>query len=614
MMLVQRNLNRMVLGAVLLLSSCAESQLPGTEPEVGEMAPKVAGAGQKQPANVLWIVLDALRAENLSCYGYERQTTPAIDRLAAEGLICERNVTQGFNTVDSVPSFMTGRYFATPCIGRLPWEWAGRTPPAGEELAPLTFKNGGYQTWMVTSHLWMTPDTELWRAFEEPVFVKAARPEQVQAPFEALTVEALRLVDARDVARPFFLYLHALDTHFPHAPREEYAEWLPQGVTEAVAPFDAGEQEYLRGVYDGDLAYADNQIDNLLRELELRGLRESTVVVISSDHGEILGEDGETADHRRVVAREMMLTPLVISGPGVPKGRRVAGLTENVDIVPTLLAATGVGSTAEYDGKNLIAATVDGAEPLRRYTFTWKRSMAGQKSFVFWTGEWAYDGALGQHWGELAPMARLGDNRVYAPTAEVVRDVQVFSEEMQAKFEAFAALPTTRPAVFYMPVPGVATPPEAWVPFSQRNEADNKWDLMEGLARTWPGESTPPLRLDISVPEGTFDVQMEINSRPLPTGGPHCVIAYRVEDAEEWSVVASPSLEKTVGYAYVSIGRHTVTDGAFSITLRQALPGVAAASVQMFKFTPLALAHPGDVPAEEQHDTDERLRALGYLN
>lgn len=610
-MFIQRKLNWLAAGIFLVVAACAQAQLPGTESDTGNAPSRTAGTGgRKKPVNVLWIVLDALRAENLSCYGYARKTTPAIDRLAAEGLLCERNVTQGFNTVDSVPSYLTGRYFATPCIGRLPWEWAARTPPAGEELAPRTFAKAGYQTWMVTSHLWMTPDTELWRAFESPVFVKAATPQEVQAPFEALSVAAMKLVDQRDVARPFFLYVHALDTHFPHARREKYAEWLPAGVTEAVAPYDAKEQEYLRGVYDGDLAYADNQIENLLRELQMRGLRESTLLVISSDHGEILGEDGETADHRRVVAREMMLTPLVISGPGVPKGRRMAGLTENVDIVPTLLSATGVAGTGAYDGKNLLASE----EPQRRYTFTWKRSMAGKKSFVFWSGTWAHDADTGQYWGELAPVARLADNRDYTPSAEVVTEAQGFAEEMQVKFKVFASLPTTRPAVFYMPVPAVATPPEAWVPFAQRSETDNKWDLQEGLARTWPGESAPPLRLEIAVPKGKYDVAMEINSHPLATGGPHCVIAYRVEDAKEWSVVVSPSLAKSAGYAYVGLGRCTVKDGAFSITLRQALPGVAAASVQMFKFTPEALAQSGTVSTQEQHEIDERPRALGYLN
>lgn len=594
----------------LAVGGCENAKTPSaTAPQ-----PNLSAAGHHP--NVVWIVLDALRAQNLSAYGYDRATTPNLDRLAASGVLFENHSTQGFNTVDSVPSYMTGRYFASPCIGQLPWEWAARTPPADEQLIPKTLSEAGYQSLLVTAHLWMTPETRIWKSFDTPVFVAATEPGVVQAPFEALSVEALRLVDARDTARPFFLYLHALDTHFPHIPREAYRNWLPEGITHPTPPFDEAEREYLRGLYDGDLAYTDDQVGKLLAELDRRGLREDTIVVVSSDHGEILGEDGKTADHLRMVSRRMLLTPLIMAGPGLPQGKRTAELTENVDIVPTILRLTSVQDTARHDGQDLTKIFEPGfTPPFRKFGLTWKRSLAGAKSFVLRSQDWVYEADPEYFWSGIPVIGATNELMIPEPSPELRAEVQAAINLRMGSYEAFTQRPATTPVVFYMPVPGTATPREAYVPFEDRKPDDNRWDLMEGLVRTWPGESAPPITLEIPVPNGTYSVQMEINTTVLPDGGPHCVIAYRVESDETWSIVASPRLMSRPGYAYVDIGEHTVQDGSFTITLRQALPGIAAASVQKFKFIPSEfLGDAAQLSPNEQGEVDEKLRALGYLN
>lgn len=601
------------------MGGCAQPGAPAgnSPPSVAPASAEVQAPAAPPPnaPNVVWILLDALRAKNLSAYGYARKTTPNLDDLAARGVLFENHSTQGFNTVDSVPSYMTGRYFATPCIGQLPWEWASRTPPPDEQLLPLTLAENGYQTWLVTAHLWMTPETRIWKAFQTPIFVAATEPGAVQAPMEDLNAEALRLIDARDTSRPFFLYLHALDTHFPHRPRPEYAAWLPEGITEVSPPYDEAEQAYLQGVYDGDLAYTDWQTGLLLEELGKRGLLQNTIVVVSSDHGEILGEDGQTADHLRIVCRRMMMTPLIMSGPGLPADKRTAELTENIDIVPTLIAMTGAKSSARYDGRDLRDLfSAEFSPPFRRYGLTWKRSFMGPRSFVIRSATWVYEGDSDSYWSNIPKLTDRDEFAIAVPDDALRREVATAIDELVDKYDEFEQRPADSPAVFYMPVPGEAMPRDAYVPFDERKPDDDRWDLMEGLVRTWPGEATPPITLEIPVPSGTYGVMMEINTGMLPDGGPHCVIAYRTENAPEWSVVASPRLQAQPGYAYVDIGEHTVADGSFTITLRQALPRVAAASVQKFKFVPRgALEEDAGLSAAQQDEVDEKLRALGYL-
>ena len=113
------------------------------------------------------------------------------------------------------------------------------------------------------------------------------------------------------------------------------------------------DQDYMRGLYDGGMLYTDRCLSLLFGELKERGVFDNSIIVISSDHGELLGEDGQHWGHISISSDYLTHTPLIIRGPGVPKGLRIAELTENVDIMPTLLDLAGIETEAEMDGVSL---------------------------------------------------------------------------------------------------------------------------------------------------------------------------------------------------------------------------------------------------------------------
>lgn len=180
----------------------------GHSPTPQEPAP----SGNKP--SIIWIVLDALRAQSLSCYGYERQTSPFIDSLAARGVLFENHYTQGTWTFPSVPSYMTGRYFPVNCLhpdGKL----SPRIPPNNERLLPSRLSEAGCHTGLFTAHPMISRASRLCRAFH-----------RTQALFEGRAAEKTWLSDCVDeiadgicaLPPPFFAYAHLMDTHAPHTP------------------------------------------------------------------------------------------------------------------------------------------------------------------------------------------------------------------------------------------------------------------------------------------------------------------------------------------------------------------------------------------------------------
>ena len=185
--------------------------------------------------------------------------------------------------------------------------------------------------------------------------------------------------------RSLFLYIHAADTHFPHEMVAPYDKWIPNDYDpDVLLPVGYGQnyrrrdnemykdkdKEYLNAVYDGMILDSDDQISGLLDRVTMLGVLEKTIIVVSADHGQLIGEDGYNVAHMGG-ADEVLHTPLIMQGPGIPSGRRIDQLTENVDIVPTLVRLLSLKTTAYFDGCNLVPVmegTVAGG--VRDYTFS----------------------------------------------------------------------------------------------------------------------------------------------------------------------------------------------------------------------------------------------------
>lgn len=291
--------------------------------------PVAFGASQEaRPAalpNLVLVTVDTLRADRLAAYGYSAIATPATDRLAAEGVLLEDAVVQAPQTAPSHASIFTGR---------LPFEHGVRdnySPRLAPEIPTLAsvLAAHGYDTGAFIGAVPVSARTGLnrgFRVYDDPFSEGGESPLLESERRAAAVVDSALAWLRRPRSVPFFAWVHLYDPHEPYDP---------------PAPFDA---RYPGRAYDGEVAYADAQIGRLLETLDESGLRSSTLVVVTSDHGEGLGEHGEE-EHLLFVYDSTLRVPLLLSWPGVlPVGRRVSGQFRSVDLLPTLLELIGLPS------------------------------------------------------------------------------------------------------------------------------------------------------------------------------------------------------------------------------------------------------------------------------
>lgn len=334
----------------------------------------------RERPNVLWIVNDTSRAQNYSCYGYARRTSPNIDFLAERGVLFDRAYSQAFWTRPSVDSFMTGRYFPCPVGDVFRQDKGGGEVvylrlPADEVLAPVAFADNGYATLMVTANLaYVSTRCRLAKAFQTAVNANPyewGRGLKTDKPsFASINDEVFSFFETADPSVPFFVYLHGVETHTPYIvpPKAPFNQWINEGYRSehigAFSPkFPSTKQvevtqediSHITGLYDGCIRHADHYIGQLLDSLEDRGVLENTVVVFSSDHGEQLFEDGKTHGHTPGFGGPDTThhIPLVMAGPGISEGLRVPDIVSSIDILPTLLHLCGLDIHGTMDGANI---------------------------------------------------------------------------------------------------------------------------------------------------------------------------------------------------------------------------------------------------------------------
>ena len=314
-------------------------------------------AGRRAPVrrNLLLITLDPVRADHLGAYGYATAETPALDRLAREGLRFDRAVSAAPLTLPSHATILSG---LTPPHHGLRNNGAGRFPEDRPTLATLLSANG-YATGafvgsFVLDHRFGLArgfgvyDDEIDRDPNAPGSLEAERPGSQVADRALAWLEKA----AGDRDRPFFAWVHFYDAHAPYTPPEPYAS------------------RHKDAPYDGEIAFVDAQIAKLVEFLDHRGLAPSTVIAVAADHGEALGEHGELT-HGLLLYEPTLRVPVILRGPGLP-ARKVFGAPVGlVDLSPTLAGILGYkleqaepgGSRRALDGRDLSAAIEKGVEP-----------------------------------------------------------------------------------------------------------------------------------------------------------------------------------------------------------------------------------------------------------
>lgn len=347
------------------------------------LAASVGTAVARSPS-LVYVLLDTTRADRLGAWGHAAGTSPALDALAASGVRFARHFANSHATRPSMPQLMTGRYYGPNILGPFlpdahPREMSFARPDPSLALLPRILAGAGYASAGVSAHTWVGPDSEFGRAFDHFELLPFGV-EEGHGDARPLVDRAVALWEARDPDRPFFLYVHFMDAHIPRR--------VPPGVSPDLVPgydwrrrfrdtgepafardrrawsrFDASDftpadRAYYAARYDVAVRYADGEMGRLLAAIR-RGdpHLDDTVVVVTSDHGEELGEDGRV-EHSDSLADGVQHVPFVVAGAGIAAGQVCAAATEHVDVLPTLLEVLGVSLPPgiEVDGSPLLRA------------------------------------------------------------------------------------------------------------------------------------------------------------------------------------------------------------------------------------------------------------------
>ena len=321
-----------------------------------------------RPANVIFVLIDTLRADHLSCMGYERTTSPYLDHLAERGVLFDSAYAQGDGTAFSMPVLYTGKYYSQ-LFADPPAE--GGIPESATSLAQL-FRQEGFATraWSTNPHV--SKRTRFDKGYDvfEELYIRGA----VYSRIEHVVRQIQTTYVPSD--RPEFLYVHLMDVHSPYHPPAPYnGLWKPpydrdvfQGgrmlgldgkqaigmhpywaERHDVCPIDI---EYAVSQYDGEICYMDDHLSELLAAVDYRA--DKDLLVITADHGEQFYENGFIGHNKSTRTAELHV-PLLFCGPGL-EPRRITTPVGLIDVLPTLCELFDMPLPEGVSGRSLVPA------------------------------------------------------------------------------------------------------------------------------------------------------------------------------------------------------------------------------------------------------------------
>jgi arylsulfatase A-like enzyme len=305
---------------------------------------------------LILISLDTLRADRLSTYGHQRQTSPFLDSLAARGVLFEQAVAQYPNTLASHISIFTGLY--PPEHGVYPPDalLSDRIPTLPETLGAHGFRTAGFTEGGFARRRYFA------RGFDRFNSRAAGELGDIETTFRR-ALSFLRRLRSED---RFFLFVQTYATHAPYRAPAGYLErYWPGPPPDPLPPADESFRHfnvsgatmpeeavaYYLARYDGAIRYADQVVAEFFARLEELDLRDETTVIITSDHGEAFFEHGKMGHIQ--VYHEDLHVPLIVVHPDQPAPRRVEALVESVDLAPTIYALLGVSPSFSMSGRSL---------------------------------------------------------------------------------------------------------------------------------------------------------------------------------------------------------------------------------------------------------------------
>jgi arylsulfatase A-like enzyme len=378
---------------------------------------------RRERPNVVLITLDTTRVDRMGCYGYQRQTTPVLDGLAAESVVYTRATATSSWTLPAHASLFTGRFTAShgaryDSEGPLrltdgidgPENWSdyrARGLSSGETTLAEILKEAGYTTGAIVGGPWMKKVFGLDKGFDH---YDDAQIRSVNGRLASeVTSAALQWIE-KEADHELFLFLNYFDPHTPYSAPEPFTyQFFPDGEVPSSQELSF---EELSNLYDAEILYMDHHIGRLLDGLKRLGLYEHTLFIVTADHGELLGEHGKRG-HGTSLFQEEIHIPLFVRYPygEVPPERRNDPI-QLVDILPLVLGPLDLAVPQEVQGGVGDHPIVSEVYPL---------------PFMGREGDWRvlFDGRLKFCWNSL------GNHQLFDLEADAREEQSLVAEQME---------------------------------------------------------------------------------------------------------------------------------------------------------------------------------------
>jgi len=343
--------------AALIAGDCAGPPAPSSAVKPEKLAP------ERPP--VILITIDTLRPDHMSVYGYRRDTTPRLNAWAGKGAVFEQAYTYWPKTRGSFVAIMTGRTAGESGYSPKHPELHAFNPTLAE-----TLQKAGYDTAAFVDNANVAGSLGFSRGFKtyEEMWADTGLKDEV-ARTQAITKRGIEYLRSKGTSDAFFLWLHYVNPHAPYTPPPPFdtaftdrpkmdptlkvVDGFFGGVSKQWAiPGKRLLSDYVNA-YDGEIAYADTQVDEVLKALEASGALPRATIIVTSDHGESLGEHDYYFDHGANLFDPVQRIPLIVLGLGA-KVLRSDVLVSTLDIMPTILDAARVSFPSGLAGRSVL--------------------------------------------------------------------------------------------------------------------------------------------------------------------------------------------------------------------------------------------------------------------
>ena len=584
---------------------------------------------ERNPRNVrrqaIFFLLDAARPDRFSCYGYQRATTPEMDRLAAHGVVFRKHFAQGTATRVSLSSLMSSRFYCVPLMPnsrQVPYSdplSLFRGPDAEQVSFVKALETAGLKTAAISAHIWTGEKTAFAAEFGE-MHDLVTQLEGGDRPYpnaENVIDHAINWI-RENRNQDYFLYVHLMDTHFPHYFDADAQAFFGAasyggnafGPTGRMLKTDVAlsdeDRRYADALYDGSLRYTDRHIGRLVDFLRNEDLLEDTLVAITADHGEHLFDlpGGRTRDGLSVFRHggpwldPVARIPLIVHYPAVLKPQEFVPLSEGVDVGPTLLGLLNVAVPPgkAFDGIDL-AEVIRGKAPPKELVSMGRNIRTARYKCLFTTpdGELLADSEPAQNAlsGELYDLVADPHemNNVFEARPDVVGELlKRYRKRMAWPFRRFEAAVSSQQPRSAFAISARFMKSDVSVPDSPDGP------LLDGWTRRKRGSETilvaskthDPLSVRFPLPNGRYVLSLNMHGQAI------------LEIGEEHRQLAHTGM--------IDFGEVNVTDEVFRATIRP--QGDQPFGLAYFGFVPPS------APSQDQKEIEEqleRLRALGYV-